>query len=77
MENRNWITVKSSQINKISYDANDKRLFIEFKNNSQYSYYPVTIGEYINLKNSSSVGQFFHAFIKTKQTTKQKNGNKN
>lgn len=74
MENKKWISVESSQISKISYDADVKRLFIKFKAGSTYAYEGVTQKEFDDFKSSESIGKFFYNNIKNvKQFVKTKN----
>ena len=68
---RKWITVKSSQIKKISYDKATEMLYIEFKNHTTYSYEGVTAEEFENFKASESIGKFLYANIKNVKSYKK------
>lgn len=61
-----WVTVKSSQISHIAFKEDISSLFIKFKNSKQvYYYHPVSKETYDEMKDSKSVGSFFHKNIKT------------
>lgn len=53
-----WVNVKSSNVGAIKYDWDLRRLYVQFKNGSVYSYegvHPVTAR---NMFNSASMGKF-------------------
>lgn len=56
--------VKSSNINKIGYNSDEKQLLVEFKGGKTFSYKYVTSAEYDELRNADSVGSHFSKFIK-------------
>jgi hypothetical protein len=63
------ISVKSSQIDSVGYDAITSTLYIEFKKGSVYSYAEVPIEKYNSLLIPTiSVGKYFFAEIKGKYT---------
>lgn len=73
----NWFRTpikNSSQIKEIAYDNMEHRLYVVFTNQSVYAYEEVSYLEYIEFRESESVGRYFHTHIKLKKTTKQSNG---
>ena len=52
--------VKSSQISQVGYVAEDRTMYIKFRNNKLYSYHPVTQEQYDEFKKSDSIGSYFH-----------------
>ena len=62
--------VKSSQIKKVGYVAEDRTLYVEFNNKRLYSYSPVTQEQYNEFKNSESIGKYFHKNLKMNSTLK-------
>ena len=59
------VSVKSSQIKSIGYDAETCLLYIEFLNGVVYQYGPVDVKIYNDmLVPTVSVGKYFYAFIK-------------
>lgn len=58
------VSVKSSAINKVTYDTRTQILRIEFKQGSEYDYPGVPEKEFYGLVNASSVGQYFNKHIK-------------
>jgi hypothetical protein len=60
----NWISVSSSQINKISYDEEKQELRVEFKRGGVYSYSSVTEEVYNEFVASTSPGSYFAENIK-------------
>jgi len=58
------IQVKSSLITAVDYDADTKRLVVEFKNGGIYVYGSVPPELYKDMLYSESVGKFFAANIK-------------
>ena len=63
----------SSQIREIAFNAKENRLYVVFMNRSVYAYEEVSYLEYVEFRESESVGRYFHTHIKLKKTTKQKN----
>jgi hypothetical protein len=63
----NWITVRSSAIRKIGYDASKSRMHIDFEDSDPYYNY-CRVPEYVfqEFINASSVGRYYHAYIKDK-----------
>lgn len=53
--------VESSNLDWISYDESEHKLYIQFKNQSLYVYYDVPKEIYTNLKNAVSKGKY-HAY---------------
>jgi len=56
--------VNSSMIKNLLYHHDDNSLLVEFKNNSRYIYQDVTEQMFKEMKESESVGKYFHAHIK-------------
>ena len=67
--------VSSSQINEISFDEKENRLYVVFHNNSIYSYAPFTLEQFNEFKDAPSIGKYFYQNVKKLTTTKMKNGN--
>ena len=57
--------VKSSNIDSIGYNADEKQLLVKFKSGKTFSYKYLTSPEYEALVNAESVGSHFSKFIKT------------
>jgi hypothetical protein len=57
--------VKSSNIARIGYDAESSTLVVEFKGSGKYAYAGVPEKEYLELLEAKSVGQHFHAKIRS------------
>lgn len=58
------LDTKSSSINQIGYDKNKKEVHIYFSNDRKYKYKDVPEMEFYKLKNSKSVGKYFHQSFK-------------
>lgn len=56
--------VNSSMISEVGYDPNTKDLEIVFKSGKKYVYSGVDLCVYEELIKASSVGQYFHSFIR-------------
>ncbi|GEA33617.1 KTSC domain-containing protein [Clostridium diolis] len=56
--------VTSSDIHSVGYDLYVGTLEIQFNSGGIYQYFNVPIETYNNFMNASSLGKFFHAFIK-------------
>ena len=56
--------VTSSDICSVGYDIYVGTLEIQFNSGGIYQYFNVPIETYNNFMNASSLGTFFHAFIK-------------
>ncbi|RBP78626.1 KTSC domain-containing protein [Marinomonas rhizomae] len=63
----NWVNVRSSAIRKIGYDASTSRMYIDFEDSDPYYTY-CRVPEYVfqEFINASSVGRYYHAYIKDK-----------
>jgi len=61
---------KSSQINKISYILNKKKLTIEFHKGGTYEYFPILLAMYLAFTKAQSAGSFFAKYIKNHKGTK-------
>jgi hypothetical protein len=59
-----WDEVDSSNIKKIAYHEDSKRILVEFKDDGIYAYDDCDNPLYERFKNAPSVGKFFHANIK-------------
>ena len=57
--------VESSNIKAIGYDSNTNILEVEFKDFSIYHYMNVPANVYQSFLNASSVGKYFHQYIKS------------
>jgi hypothetical protein len=60
----NRISVNSSDLSSVGYDANSNTLEIEFHNGGVYQYYGVPESIYEGLMSADSHGQYFHQYIK-------------
>lgn len=58
------ITVQSSNIASVGYDASTQTVFVQFLNTNVYIYKGVSQFEFENLKNASSVGSYLHRSFK-------------
>lgn len=58
------VNVRSSNLESIGYDSDDRTLEIEFKNGDIYLYSNVPQSLYDSLMNASSHGQFLDRYIK-------------
>ncbi len=63
----NWVNVTSSAIKKIGYDTSSNRMYIDFNDSDPY-YTFCRVPEKVFQRgiNASSVGQYYHAYIKDK-----------
>lgn len=59
-------SVTSTNIAQIGYDLNTKVLRVIFKSGTVYDFTNVGEDIYSNLLNASSVGKYFHQFIRDK-----------
>lgn len=64
-------SVQSSMIASLGYDANTSTLEVEFNSGAVWQYYEVPENVYYDMKNSGSLGKFFHANIKGQYTESQ------
>ena len=60
----NFEQVKSSQIKELAYDPDKETLYIRFRNKKLYEYNPISKEEYLDFKESESLGKHFHKYIK-------------
>ena len=58
------ITVASSNVRSIGYDACSLTLEVEFKSGSIYQYIGVPQSEYESLMNAPSIGKYLNNYIK-------------
>ena len=56
--------VQSSMIASFGYEADNSTLEVEFNSGAVWQYYDVPESVYYDMKNSDSLGKFFHANIK-------------
>jgi len=56
--------IKSSNIDAIGYDNENKELYIMYRGISLYKYYPINEELYKKLEEAESKGKFLHKFIK-------------
>jgi hypothetical protein len=59
-------TVKSSTIDSLHYESDDKNLMVTFKHGVTYTYLNVTIEDYLALITSDSIGKALNQIIKGK-----------
>ncbi len=57
-------TVVSSNISRLGYNEETSEMLVEFKNGTQYKYWPVHFNDYQDLVNAPSVGRAFAADFK-------------
>lgn len=67
----NRITVSSSNLVSVGYDADTKTLEVEFRENRVYQYAQVPQNAYDDLMNASSRGSHFSRHIRDKYQTKR------
>ncbi|MBQ8772054.1 MAG: KTSC domain-containing protein [Clostridia bacterium] len=58
------LSIDSSNIEYVGYDERLQFLHIQFVNGTTYEYYDVPKRIYIDLITASSVGKYFHKYIK-------------
>ena len=58
------ISVNSSNVSSVGYDANSQTLEIEFNNGGVYQYSGVPESVYEGMMGADSKGKYFHANIK-------------
>lgn len=58
------IAVSSSNVESIGYDSSVEVVYINFLNGSTYIYKGVPEAEFLNLKNSGSIGSYLHRNFK-------------
>lgn len=63
-EGFNMTPVSSSQIAAVGYDVDTQELRIAFNNGALYAYDDVPQDVFDNLKQSASVGSYFHSAVK-------------
>jgi len=60
-----WVTIHSSAIRRVGYDAGLRRLYIDFEDsNPTYTFCGVPESVYHGLISASSAGSYYHAHIK-------------
>lgn len=64
-------SVQSSMIRSLGYDSNTSTLEVEFNSGAVWQYYDVPEGVYYDMKNSSSIGKYFHANIRKQYSESQ------
>lgn len=57
--------VKSSNLEEVGYDKENKILYIRFIGGGLYSYHPVSRGTFHRFQKAESKGKFFHQHIKS------------
>lgn len=60
------ISVESSNVDSVGYDAAKRVVYIRFKDNALYAYYDVPNNIFDELLKSNSVGAYLHKNIKGK-----------
>ena len=58
--------VKSSTIDSLHYDSNDSNLMVTYKHGVTYTYFNVTMEDYLALITSDSIGKAMNQIIKGK-----------
>lgn len=58
--------VKSSTIDSIYYATTTNELMVTFKNGTTYTYYDVTLEDYLTMITSESIGKALNQIIKPK-----------
>lgn len=64
-ENIQWQSVDSSNIEAVAYDAEEKQIFVRFKDGAEWVYDNCEQKLFDSFLNAPSIGKFFHANIKT------------
>lgn len=64
-------SVQSSNIRSLGYDFNTSTLEIEFHSGAVWQYFDVPESVYYNMRNSDSLGKYFHANIKGQYSESQ------
>lgn len=59
-----WIPVSSSNLRKIAFARDFRRLFVEFTNNNVYAYEDVPEGIFLGLLAAPSKGQYLDRVLK-------------
>ncbi|GGX95762.1 KTSC domain-containing protein [Litchfieldella qijiaojingensis] len=60
-----WVSVRSSAIREVGYDAETSRMFIDFEDSHPvYTFCGVPEAVFRELVNSGSVGRYYHQYIK-------------
>ena len=59
-----WEQVESSNLDALSYNEEEERLYIRFKNGSVYQYDGVPKYEDVMLRSAPSLGRYFNEHIK-------------
>lgn len=62
----NLIKVKSTNIDRIGYDKDNKTLYVLFKGQATYTYQDVPEDIYNEFLKAESIGKFFHTNINKK-----------
>jgi hypothetical protein len=57
------VQVSSSNVQAVGYDDNSETLYVQFLNNSMYTYSGVPRSEFEALRDASSVGSYLHRNI--------------
>jgi membrane-bound inhibitor of C-type lysozyme len=56
--------VKSSTVESLHYDTNTKALMVTFNHGATYSYFDVTLEDYMTVVTSQSIGSALNKIIK-------------
>lgn len=60
-----WVSVSSSAIREIGYDASSSKMFIDFEDTHPiYTFCGVPEAVFRDFINSGSVGRYYHQYIK-------------
>lgn len=60
----NLVSVQSSNLAAVGYDASSKSLFVEFLSGGLYQYHSVPSNIHAGLMGASSHGQYFDQYVK-------------
>lgn len=60
-----WVEVKSSNIEQLKYDPEQRQLQVKFYHGGTYSYHPITEEGYKELLKAESVGEHFAKHIRS------------
>lgn len=58
------LEIKSRNIKKVGYDADTRRLYVEFHSGRIFSYTDVEPEKFEGLKAAHSAGRYFHTWIR-------------
>lgn len=65
INDKNWISVESSNIARIKYNRSSRELLVEFKDGAQYLYQNVPQDTFLFVITADSVGSTFNTLVKS------------